>query len=480
MMKKWLIPAVLLIAAAAWFMRASWISAESRDIVVYSDVVRGPLRMTVQTTGPLRPVRTVPVGSEVSGTVAWLGADFNDQVKEGQEIARLKPELFESRVAQASASYDHAQAAMRKAELVVDDLVRLLPVQTSLAEATLAEAQSAFDVAEYNWNRVNDLYNKGNAPEAEWRTARSQYETSRSARERARLALDRARLDEKIQVEQARQDVALARANVSQAKASLDLARQDLERCTIRAPMDGLVLRRLVSVGEPVVSALTAQHLFIITPDLTRMQLHANVSETDIALVRQGQRAEFTVDACGERKFSGVVTLVKNDPTTIQGVVTFQVLIDVENRDEVLKPEMTANVSILVIKRENALKIDNTALRFQPPLSKDELARLTRDLEWPPLPDREEQMAAAERDGDDEVTGGLRGIWASQRWLWTRENGEWKPVPIWIGLGDSNETEILAGVEAGRRVIQAYVPRSGLGYSVKQAIQLANPGNRSI
>lgn len=462
MKKLW--PVMLVVAAgAAWMTRAHWMGGAQGDEFAYASVGVGPLRMTVQTTGPLKPVRTVPVGSEVSGTVAMLGADFNDRVKKGQVLARLNTDLFDSRLAQARANCANAKAGAKKAELALAELKTRLPLQTRLAKANLDLSQAAMDIAEYNWNRVEDLYKKNNAPENEWRARKAEFETAKANLERARVGVDQAKLDETTRVDQADQDVKLAEAAGDQAKASLDLAQQDLDRCTIKSPIDGFVLKRMVNVGEPVISALTAQYVFIVTPDLGHMQLYANVGESDIALVKSNQPAEFTVDACGERRFGGTVTMVRNDPVTIQGVVTYQVLIDVENPDGVLKPEMTANVSIEVVKREGVTKIDNSALRFKP----EEIAKLQNTIDaikWPEL----------------KVDGGRVPLWASKTLLWAEERGQWKPMPVWIGITDNRATEILMGASPGQKFVTSVTRRGGIGTSMKQAMEMANPGNRSL
>jgi len=465
----WMIGLLAIVAAGGWLTRAHWLSADTTVNIEVARVVRGPLRMTVQTTGPLRPVTSVPVGAEVSGTVAWLGADFNDAVKKDQPLAKLKPELFESRRAQAQATFDNASAGLKKAETGVSDLKEILPIMTALATAAVESAQATFDIADYNFGRVDGLYKKGDAPEAEWRKAHSDRENAVSALQRAKLDLDRARIDQRTRVVQAEQDVALARSNLDQTRASLELAQRDLERCTIVSPIDGIVLRRLVSVGEPVVSALTAQHLFIITPDLARMQLHANVSESDIGLVAAGQQAEFTVDACGERAFKGVVTLVRNDPTTLQGVVTYQVMIDVDNSLGLLKPEMTANVSIEVVKRDKAMKIRNSALRFRPGMDVTQLQETMNALRWP------EVMPAAGGETDS-----ARSVPTTRTVLWRRNGSSWTAAPVVIGITDNRETEILAGAAEGDEFISNLVERGGVVGSVKQALQMANPGNRSL
>ncbi|MEE8171038.1 MAG: efflux RND transporter periplasmic adaptor subunit [Phycisphaerae bacterium] len=468
-MRRLMIWGLVVMVGAAWFTRAHWAGAQQGDEIQFAEVVRGPLRMKVQTTGPLRPVKSVPVGSEISGTVAWMGVDFNDRVKKGQVLARLGTELFESRLAQAQASHDNAMAAQKKAEIIVANLRQTLPMLTELADWSVKNAEAAYEIAEFNWKRIDALYEAGDAPEAEWRDARAKYDTARAAERRAQINLRQAQLDETIQVQQVKQDVALAKAAADQAKASLELAQRDLDRCTIRAPIDGIILKRLVNEGEPVISALTAQHIFIIAPDLVNMQLYANVSESDIGLVDVGQEAEFTVDACGERRFSGKVTMVRNDPMIMQGVVTYQVLVDVDNSEELLKPEMTANVAIEVVHRESVAKVDNAALRFRPSMRVDDIQELTKALDWPAL----------ERS-DDSGAGGAAPTWASKALLWQRESGRWMPVPVWIGITDNHETEILAGAGEGDRFIVSFISRTGVVGSFKQAIELANPSNRSL
>lgn len=467
MSKKFYIFLVLVIAAAGLYLtREHWLGQGDDDLIETVAIKTGPLRMIVQTTGPLKPIKTVPVGSEVSGTMEWLGADYNDRVKAGDVIARLRTELYQARVAAAQAAHENSLATHRKSELALVDLRSRLPMLTSLADSAHDRAKAALDMAEYNWKRVEALHAADNAPEAEFRNARSAYQDALASVEAAKLNQRQAKLDEQVRIDLATQDVALALAAVHQAKASLDLATQELDRCTIKAPIDGFILKRLVSVGEPVISALTAQYVFIITPDLGKMQLQANVSESDIALVRADQDATFTVDACGDRPFAGKVKLVRYDPVTIQGVVTYQVMIDVDNPDGVLRPDMTANVSIEVVKRDSAPKVENSALRFKPPLSESELAAAVGALEWP-------------RDAGGKSSAS-NAVPTRPSVMWQRDaKGRWHAVPVLAGITDNRETEIISGAKVGDSFVTGVKRRSG-AMGIRDALRMANPGNRSI
>src|SRR5205085_7896786 len=186
-------------------------------------------------------------------------------------------------------------AARSKAVLVRNDLKKRLPMLTAMANAAVARAQAAYELAEYNWKRIQELQASGSSAGQEAQLTKSNYEDAKGALDSARLNLDQAKLDETMRADQAEQDVKLAEAALHQADATLFLAKEKRKRAEIKAPIDGFVLKRLVNVGEPVISALTAQYVFIITPDLSKMQLQANVSESDIAMVQKGQQVTFTV-----------------------------------------------------------------------------------------------------------------------------------------------------------------------------------------
>jgi len=313
-------------------------------------VERGEISSIVTATGTINPVITVLVGSQVSGTVKALYADFNSRVKEDQVIAQIDPAIFQAQVDQAKANVlnteanvlntranlQNAQANLVKADVAVLDTKRTLDRNQPLLERKVI-AQSTMDTAQAN------------------------HDTAVAQRDVA-----------KAQVESAKSQVESSKAQVEQTKAALKLAETNLRYTTIRSPVNGTVISRNVDVGQTVAASLQAPTLFTIAKDLTQMQADTNFSEADIGRIGQGQEATFTVDAYPERTFRGKVSEIRNAPQTVQNVVTYDVVIQVDNHDLKLKPGMTANVTIMVAHREGVVKIPNAALRFQPQMARKE------------------------------------------------------------------------------------------------------------
>ena len=268
-------------------------------------VTRGELVQVVTASGQLNPVLKVEVGSQISGNIDKLLVDFNALVKQGQVIAQLDPASYEAYFIQA--------------------------------EGNLANAKAALELAQLNAARAKVLRADKLNPQADY--------------------------------DKALADLHQAEANVKINEGALKKAKVDLARCTIYAPIDGVVISRNVNVGQTVAASLSAPTLFVIANDLTKMQIEASVAEADIGLVEAGQEIEFTVDAFPGRSFRGKVTQIRNAPRTDQNVVTYDTIIEVSNPDLKLKPGMTANVSIVVARRENVLRLANAALRFHPPES---------------------------------------------------------------------------------------------------------------
>src|SRR6266540_6043777 len=264
---------------------------------------RGELTQLVTASGQLNPVVKVEVGSQISGIIQKLVVDFNSTVKEGQIIAQIDPATYEANLIQA--------------------------------EGNLANARAAAELAHLNADRAQ--------------------------------ALQADRLSPKAEYDKAVADLHQAEAAVRISEGALKKAQVDLSRCTIYAPIDGIVISRNVNVGQTVAASLSAPTLFLIANDLTKMQIKADVAEADIGLVGVAQEVEFTVDAFPGQTFRGKVMQVRNAPKIEQSVVTYETIIEVSNPELKLKPGMTANVSVTVARRDNALKIPNAALRVRLP-----------------------------------------------------------------------------------------------------------------
>ena len=296
----------------------------------------GPLTSIVSSTGTLNPVVSVQVGSQVSGQIKELYVDFNSPVRAGQLIARIDPETFQLRVRQAEADLESTRAsvAVQKAEV-------------ARVTATLMDAQRDLE-------RKKMLVEKGFISAADRDKAQAAYDVAKAAL-----------------------DVALAQANnssavVRQRESQLAQARVDLERTAIRSPVDGVVVKRSVDMGQTVAASLQAPELFIIAKNLTDMQVDTSIDEADVGRIAVGQKATFTVDAFPGRSFSGQVTQVRKAATVVSNVVTYIVIVSAANPDLTLLPGMTANVRVITAEKERALRVPNAALRFRPAGAGDE------------------------------------------------------------------------------------------------------------
>ena len=324
--------------AAVWMLD---LTSQGGPGVVYETVAasKGPIRKIVSTSGPVRALVTVSVGSQLSGQIDEVRVDFNSEVKPGDILATIDAKTFASRVAQAEADLAAAEAALEN------------------QKAALEKARAVMQAAETNVARQQSLAEKRLSPQLTFETA---------VRDR-----DVARAD--IAVAEAQ--VASARATIAQRKAALDQARIDLERADIRSPIDGTVISRTVDPGQTVAASLQAPELFKIAQDLSRIRIEAQVNEADVGVVAEGNPATFTVDAYPDRQFEGRVTQVRLSATEITSVVTYTVIIEAANEGRKLFPGMTANVVILTAMRDGVLRVPNDAFRFRPRLESASDAR---------------------------------------------------------------------------------------------------------
>lgn len=308
--------AALLLAGAAW---AYWGRGGSDDDVAYvtATVDRGPVTAVVTATGEVNPVTTVQVGTYVSGPIQAIDVDFNSPVQKGQRVAKIDPAPFQVKVQRGDAN-------------------------VATAKARVAQAQADLELKTTNLGRARRLLGTNVVAQNEFDEARSAYEQAV-----ARLAVER--------------------AGVSQAQADLEEARINLAYTDITSPVDGVVVSRNVDVGQTVAASFQTPTLFLIARNLTEMQVNAAVSESDIGAVHEGQTVTFNVDAYPGREFRGSVTQVRNAPTTVQNVVTYDVVIGVDNSDLALKPGMTATVRIETAHLADTLRLPLRALTFTPP-----------------------------------------------------------------------------------------------------------------
>lgn len=439
--------AVLLLTSSTFNPIASaFRSSYSREFTIpaYRTAVveRGDLITTVQAAGTLKALVTVDVGSQISGLVKELFADFNSSVIEGQVIARVEPEMYEARVTQAEAElmmaksqvhvqsaqivrdrtalenaqakHDSAKAALTRAEIALDDATRDVERKRSLAQQNF--------IAAGEFERIQNAQRSAQAQVAAARAEELSYAAAiRTAQ--AALTMTEAQLGN-------------TSAQVKQREAVLRQAQIDLERTYIRAPVSGTVVNRNVNRGQTVAASLQAPILFTIAQDLTKMQVEASVVEADVGRFSVGQPATFTIDAYPDRSFVGTVGQIRKAAQVVQNVVTYIVVVSTDNPDEVLLPGMTANLQVVVARREAVLKVPNAALRFRP---NSETSEDSPPLRAAPSQDPRARAAAAE---------GNRLVFTPG------EKGEPIPVHVRPGATDGRMTEVEMGdLSEGQEVI---------------------------
>ena len=399
----------------------------------------GPLTSAVSATGTLNAVITVLVGSQISGQVKELLADFNSQVRKGQVIARIDPETYEAKVNQSKAQVDAARASVLNQQAVVEKTRADLEhtrAAFAAARAQTAKSQVAVVDSRRTLGRNRDLRQRGLIAQADEDTAQAAYDSAvaqveaSKAQENAQVSAVRA-AEAQLRVSEAM--LKNATAQVAQNEAALRQAQVELERTFIRAPVDGTVVGRSVDVGQTVAASLQAPTLFTIARDLRAMQVDTNVDEADVGRVKVGQTATFTVDAFPSRTFTGEVIQIRKAPLVIQNVVTYDVVVSARNPEQRLLPGMTANVRIIIERKEAVLQIPNSALRFRPP--------------GMDAPERERTA----RPGQSSGRGGAAP--AGRVWV-VGPDGQPAAIALQLGIGDGTYTEVVSGnIKEGQQVI---------------------------
>jgi HlyD family secretion protein len=423
--KKW-IPRIIVLAILAGgvaflIIKKPWAKGETPITFNTVTVGKGTIAAQVTASGTLSAVGTVQVGAQVSGRIVELHADFNAKVKKGQVIAKLDESVLKAQIDQAQATYDLAVANLKKAEVTAANAKRQLERQKSLHDQQLV----------------------------------------------AGATLDQFQVEHDTAIAQ----IVAAKAEISRASANLKQARTSLGYATIYSPVDGVVLSRAVELGQTVASSMQAPTLFTIAEDLARMQIDTAVAEGDVGALKDGMKATFTVDAFPGKTFSGVVRQVRNAPTTNQGVVTYDAVIDVDNKDLSLRPGMTANVTFVLDQVENAVKIPNAALRFKP--SRDQMMAIFEKYGGGPRGrrgggsgsgdgergsgQRRERVAdgsggsggsGGPRRAMDAMTGASGGAMRAQgdrKPLWKLVDGKPQMTFVKTGLTDGSATQMLEG-----------------------------------
>ncbi len=370
-------------AIAGVLLFAAFGVGRSSDVQYFTtEVEHGNIFSIVQATGTINAVTTVQVGSQVSGQIAELHADFNSRVKKGQLIAQIDPSIFRTRVLQAEADMVSSQAGVRSLEA---DLIA--------AEANVEKSKAALREAELSLKRTVELFEQKIASQQQREGAEVAHETA-VANLRAAEA----------QVNQIRARLEQQRAQVKQRQAQLEQARLDLQHTVIRAPIDGTVIARNVDVGQTVAASLQAPTLFTIAQDLTKMLVYAKTDESDVGRIRVGTLATFKVDSFPKETFRGRVVQVRMNAYQVQNVVTYDTIIAFDNPEEKLLPGMTAYVTIPVASARDVVKIPNGSLRYRPELSESERRALLE--KYGLLPQQTEQAQLAPPSGSTQSQGG--------------------------------------------------------------------------
>ena len=412
---KWIVVGALLLAGLGTGGYVYW-NGEQKTPVKYktAKIERGTVTQAVTTTGTINPVITVQVGSQVSGIIKALYADFNSVVKAGQVVAQLDPAPFRTVVTQMEASLQNALG-------------------------NVARARADLALQKLNFDRAKVLFQQQLNAQQDVDNARAAFETSQA-------------------------NLQIAEAQVKQAQAQLDTAKVNLEYTTIHSPVNGIVISRNVDVGQTVAASFQAPVLFLIAKDLTKMQVDTNVSESDVGGITEGKAATFAVDAYPRQAFKGMVTQVRNAPIIVQNVVTYDIVIGVDNTDLRLKPGMTANVSIILARQEDVLKIPNQALRFKPGLVKG------GDKAGGQAAVASEKREGSGRSGFPEGKGREGSGGRSKPTVWTRTpQGELTPLEIKTGITDGTYTELVEGaLKEGDEIIT--------GLDLSRGSQGAGPG----
>ncbi|HEY3064415.1 MAG TPA: efflux RND transporter periplasmic adaptor subunit [Methylomirabilota bacterium] len=336
-------------------------------------VERGPLTAAVSATGNVNAVITVQVGSQVSGQIKELLADFNSVVKRDQIIARIDPELFEAKVSQARADVESARATVLNQQAQVERArADVENARAALAEARALTAKAQFTAvdAKRDVDRKSELFRRDLIAKSDLDTSQANYDAGVAQVDSSKAKEGSLEAGIKSAEAQLRVNTAMlqsSQAQVKQKEAALQQALVDLEHTTIRAPVDGVVVSRAVDVGQTVAASLQAPTLFTIAQDLTKMQVETSVDEADIGRIKLDDSVTFTVDAFPGETFPGRVVQIRKAAVVVQNVVTYTVVVAVDNAGSRLLPGMTANVKVVVAQKPSVLKVANAALRFRPP-----------------------------------------------------------------------------------------------------------------
>jgi HlyD family secretion protein len=402
---KWLILAA--VVALAVIFAAFGFNSKSQDQNFTAKVERGDIHDVVEATGTINAVITVQVGSQVSGVITKLNVDFNSRVHKGDIVALIDPALFEGAVLQASADLDSAKANLEAARANLEK-----------AKASLVQTKADFD-------RATQLTAQNIISKQQLDLAKANYDSMNAS------------------VGAAAATVTQAEAQMNQKAAALRVAQTNLNYTVIRSPIDGTVVARNVDVGQTVAASLQAPTIFTIAQDLSKMLVYTKTDESDVGNIKPGKQVTFKVDAFPKEIFHGTVTQVRMNPTTVQNVVTYDTMIEFENPELKLFPGMTAYVTIPVATVQNVVKLPNTALRYKPPMTPEEVLHLYEqygiDEKQSESPEKSSQPAGTPESNISRVPRATSAV------VWKlHPDNSMEPVKVSLGITDHAFTEVGA------------------------------------
>jgi HlyD family secretion protein len=438
---KWVIGVILIIALAAVGGFTFYNSNKKVDYIT-AKIDKGDIDAVISSTGACNAVITVQVGSQVSGNILELHADWNSKVKTGELVAVIDPAPFQAKVDQANAAVDSAKASVINANASVkkaDADIANAQANVINQQANIVKATSALNDAKVKLTRRVQMQKDGILAQEDLDTAQATYDQAKAGVDVANAQLKAAQ--DSLDSSKAQRDVivtqvATANSQVAQQKANLEQAQLDLTHTRIISPVDGTVIARNMDLGQTVAASFSAPTIFNIAKDLTKMQVDASIDESDIGRVKVDQPVTFTVDAFPGQVFMGAVTQIRESPTNVQNVITYDVVIKFDNSDLKLFPGMTANVRILTDRQTDVLKMPNAALRFRP-------------ADAPPA--EKGKVAGGGGGGGGKGGGGGGGGKGApggrgggvQTVYLLGDDGKPKPVRVRLGVGDGNFVSVL-------------------------------------
>ena len=435
---------LVLVGGAAVATFFFWGRNASANDYITAKIEKTTVEVKVSATGTVQAVTTVQVGSQVSGTVSFLGADFNSEVKKNQVVARLDPAIFQAQVENSKASVLNAEAAVRGAETEINSQKANLSAAKANQEVTRVQRDDAIALV----RRYQELANVISGRDLEGAQAQANAAIGRYEQATAQIAQNQAANESaKAKLEQ-------SKAMLTQARAQLDQSNLNLSHAIITSPIDGVVVSRSVDVGQTVAASLQAPTLFTIANDLTKMQVLASIDEADVGQIKQGIKADFQVDAYPGETFSGQISQVRLNAQTLQNVVTYSAVIDVANPDLKLRPGMTANITVSVARKDDVLTVPNAALRFKPELSEKQQAELKVKMEARRQQREAERQAQGDAPARDQANPGsgqgrpAEGEGGQRRQgqqIWILVEGKIEPRFVRTGLTNGRITEVMGG-----------------------------------